>query len=154
MLLEFQIRHAPGQVLDRQHHFVLIYLAWISSVDCMESQQIFGYLLLVNIANEEDQDGRLEVWKSFYGLQPQKYLRNLLLLDLALEWLQLGYPGMLQCLLACHALINIRLNQSLDEFFSVSWDIVPDIALKLIICRQYLLIELILVNWFKGLLSR
>ena len=87
MLLEFQIRHAPGQVLDRQDHLILIYLAFISNINCMESQQILGDLLLVNIANEEDQDGSLEVWKSFYGLQSQKNLRDLLLLDLALKGL-------------------------------------------------------------------
>ena len=153
MLLEFQIRHAPGKVLDCQHHFILIYLARIISVDRMESQKVLGDLLLVNIANEKDQDGGLEVWKSFYGLQSQKYFCNLLLLDLAFEWLKLCDPGMFQCLLACQAFVNVRLDQSLDEFFSVPWDTIPEIARKLVIRRQYLLIEFILVNWFKGLLA-
>ena len=61
----------------------------------MESQQVLGDFLLVNIANEEDQNGGLEVWKSFYGLKPQKYLCDLLLLDLAFKGLQLCDPWML-----------------------------------------------------------
>jgi len=151
---EIQIGHDLSQFCQRAEQLIDIQLARIVLINQFEGEDVASVETLINRDHKNALHRVSEPCLAFGLLQSLENVRDFSLLLQSKRALIFQHPRVGKCLLTCHSLVHVGLQEALDKQFSLRGDRGPLLSIKVEISRHNLVLKLADFRGLEGQLSR